>query len=60
MRLIENESSDIWKVWCHCSIWRWDIEKTSTTWSNYILAIKVRNYNSMVLNRDNTKLKKYK
>ena len=40
--------------------WYRDImKKLRVTWSITILSKRVRNYNFMVLNRDNTKLKKY-
>ena len=60
LSIIEDRYSDIWKDWCFCGVWNWDIlRKLCITWSNIILSKRVRNYNVMVLKRDNTKLKKY-
>ena len=60
MNLIAERYSDVWKDWCFCGVWNWDIlKKLCLTWSNIILSKRVRNYNTMVLNKDNTKLKKY-
>ena len=58
MNLIAERYSDVWKDWCFCGVWNWDIlKKLCLTWSNFILSKRVRNYNVMVLNKDNTKLK---
>ena len=60
MTIIAERYGDVWKDWCFCGIWNWDIlKKLVITWSNIILSKRVRNYNFMVLKRDNTKLKKY-
>ena len=49
-----------WKDWCICDVSKWDIlRKLCVTWSDIILSKRVRNFNLSVLNRDNTKLKKY-
>ena len=58
MNLIAERYSDVWKDRCFYGVWNWDIlKKLCLTWSNIILSKRVRNYNVMVLNRDNTKLK---
>ena len=58
LSIIEGRYSDIWKDWCFCGVWNWDIlRKLCITWSNIILSKRVRKYNVMVVKGDNTKLK---
>ena len=60
MKMITDKYSDMWNDWCQCNVWNWDIlKKLCVTWSNCILSKRVQNYNTVVLKRDNTKLKKY-
>ena len=56
----ETKYSDIWRVWCNCSMSRWDIlRKLLVTLSNCLLSNNVKTYNAMVLSRHNSKLKKF-
>ena len=60
MKLIEDDLIGKWRKWCDCKAWRWDIlQKIILTVSNCILSKKVKNYNTMVVKSDNSKLKKY-
>ena len=60
MKMITDKYSDMWNDWCQCNVWNWDVlKKLCVTWSNCILSKRVQNYNTVVLKRDNTKLKKY-
>ena len=56
LSITEDRYSYIWKDRCFCGVWNWDIlRKLRITWSNIILSKRVRNYNAMVLKKDNTK-----
>ena len=60
MLVIEKKSTETWRDWCVCMVSRWEIlEKVYTTVANCILSKKVKNYNAMVIGRDNSKLQKY-
>ena len=57
----ETKYGNIWRVWCDCSMSRWDIlQKLFVTLSNCILSNKVKAHNAMGLGHDNYKLKKFK
>ena len=56
----ETKCGNIWRVWCDCSMSRWDIlQKLFVTLSNCILSNKVNTHNAMGLGHDNYKLKKF-
>ena len=58
---MELEHSTLWRFVCKCNISRWDIlRKLFITVSNCLLSNKVKNYNVLVLKRDNSKLTKFK
>ena len=58
--IVEEKYSEIWRQWCVCMVPKWEIlKKIYTTVANCILAKKVRNFNSIVIGRDNSKLKKF-
>ena len=60
MKMITDKYSDMWNDWCKCNVWNCDVlKKLCVTWSNCILSKRVQNYNTVVLKRDNTKMKKY-
>ena len=60
MEMITDKYSDMWNDWCQCNVWNSDVlKKLCVTWSNCILSKRVQNYNTVVLKRDTTKLKKY-
>ena len=55
----ETKVGNILRVWCDCSMSRWDIlQKLFVTLSNCLLSNKVKN--AMVLGHDNYKIKKFK
>ena len=58
---MELEHSTLWRFICKCNISRWDIlRKLFITVSNCLLSNEVKNYNVLVLKRDNSKLTKFK
>ena len=60
MKLIEDDLIGKWREWCDCKVCCWDIlQNIVLTVSNCILSKKVKNYDTMVVKSDNSKLKKY-
>ena len=58
--VVEEKYSEIWRQWCVCKVPKWEIlKKIYTTVANCILSKKVRNFNSLVIGRDNSKLQKF-
>ena len=57
--VIEKKHSEVWRDWCTCAVPKWEIlKKLCNTVANCILSKAVKNYNAMVVGRDNSKLQK--
>ena len=57
---VEQKHSEIWRGWCVCMTSKWEmLNILFTTVANCILSKKVRNFNDIVVGRDNTKLQKF-
>ena len=54
--VVEEKYCEMWRQWCVCMVSKWKIlKKLFTTVANCILSKKVRNFNSLVVGRDNSK-----
>ena len=57
---VEQKHSEIWRGWCVCMTSKWEmLNILFTTVANCILSKKVRNFNDIVVGRENTKLQKF-
>ena len=58
--VVDETYCEIWREWCVCMVPKWEIlKKIYTTVANCILSKMVRNFNSIVVGRDNRKLQKF-
>ena len=58
--VVEEKYCELWRQWCVCKVAKWEIlKKIYTTVVNCILSKKVRNFNSIVVGRDNSKPQKF-